>query len=386
MAVRDQWRVLIVKTLTGEVVADAVPRDMPSFSRKLNEKGSFTVNFELGIRANSSTDFREYSQVGKYCWVILYGDYAVQGGPAWTYQYTDSTRTLSLTGTGIQGFFDKRVLRNPTGHTAIVDPSEDLTYKNVTLREIMRRITRDNLLQTNYELPITLPLEDAASTHEMTYYGYDLATAWHRMDDLTDRIDGPEFDFVPVLSPNGLSVSWRMDIGGPKLGDQETLAVWDYGGALSVVDLDVNGSASPCARVWVRGEGTERALKTGFAEDTSLYALGFPPTDYVDGDHSSASEQATLEGYADKALEQFRYPTESWRCSVRIDGRDERSGVELSPALGSWSLGDAPTFYVDNHLWIPTGGYRKRITGFSQGADEYHVDLDTSEDKSSTSI
>lgn len=383
--IRDQWRVLIVRTLTGEVVADAVPRDMPSFSRKLNDKGSFTLNFEIGIRANSAVDFRDYTQVGKYSWVILYGDYAVQGGPAWSFQFTDSTRTLSVTGTGIQGFFDRRVLRNPAGHTAIVDPSEDLVYKNLTLREIMRRIVQANLAQTHYALPITLPTADAAGTQERTYYGYDLANVWDRMTDLADVIDGPEFDFVPVLSADGLSVTWRMDIGSPKLGNQETLAVWDYGGALSVVSLDVNGSASPCARVWVKGEGNERGLKTGFAEDTSLHALGFPPTDYVDGDHVSATEQATLEGYADQDLQTFRYPTETWTCSVRIDGRDQVTGRELSPALGSWSLGDAPTFFVDNHAWIPSGGYRKRIIGFNEGDDQEHVDLEIEEDKSSTS-
>lgn len=386
----EEWRVLIVKTLDGAIVADAIPRDMPSFSRKLNDKGSFTTNFLLGARANSAVDFREYSQIGKYSWIILHGNTPVQGGPAWTYQYTESTRTLSLSGTGIQGYFDKRVMRNPEGHTAIVHPSEDVHYEQEQLWEVLRRLVAYGTIESNYELPILIPDPYAQTPvgqgHKGSYYGYDLAMIWQRMVELSERIGGPEFDFVPEFTNGDNNIQWRLDIGQPKLGDANSNAVWDYGGALSQIDVDVNGSASPLARVWVKGEGTERALRTGFAEDQSLYALGFPPIDFVDSDHVSATVQQTLEDYADQDLQRFRYPVEKWSCRVRIDGRESTYGREVSPRLGTWALGDSPTFFVSGHTWIPDGGYRKRVIGFSSSDDQDSVELEIEEDKSSTSV
>ncbi len=227
--------------------------------------------------------------------------------------------------------------------------------------------------QSGYGLPIDLPAPEAG-TNTRSYYGYDLARVWDRLDDLAKVIDGPELDFWPYLVPGENKLRWQMLIGSPLLGDQQSAAVWDYGGALSTIDVDVNGSVSPCTRVWVKGSGSERGLMTGFAEDTTLVGLGFPPTDYVDGDHTSVVEQSTLESYADADLAQFSSPTETWKCSVRIDGATG-TGIEVSPALGNWSLGDAPTFGVSGHPWLADGQYRRRVLSFSN-QDEASVQLD----------
>ncbi|MBB5159906.1 hypothetical protein [Saccharopolyspora phatthalungensis] len=266
------------------------------------------------------------------------------------------------------------MLRNPNGTAAITDPSEDCIYSDRTLRGIMRAMVLDNLSQDGFMLPLDLPATETG-TATRTYYGYELTTVWERMQDLTNVIDGPEFDFQPYFVSGTNMVRWQMLIGGPLLGNQQTTAVWDYGGALGSIDVDVNGSTSPAARVWVKGSGTDRSLLTGYAEDTSLVQQGFPPIDYVDSEHTSATEQSTLEDYADADLAAFRFPTEQWTCSVRIDGaRFQETGVEISPALGNWQLGDAPTFYVSGHPWLPDGGYRRRIIGFSGDGPE-HVKL-----------
>lgn len=376
-----EWRVLIVKTLDGQIVADAIPRDQPSFTRKICDKGSFTVNFLIGQRANSAIDFREYSKVGKYCWVILCDDFPVQGGPAWTYQYTENTRTLSLSGTGLQGILDKRILINWEGHSYLTHPSNDIAWDGEFKWEMQRRLALYGTAETNYGLPIIAPQswpnQGPGNATKGTYYGYDLATVWQRMTELHETINGPEFDFIPQFTNGNNNIQWRMLVGEPILGNQTPNDVWDYGGALSRIDVDVNGGASPLARVWVKGEGTERSLLTGFAEDQSLYALGFPPIDAVDSEHTSVKIQNTLEEYADKNLEKFRYPIEKWNCSVRIDGKEAKSNRTVSPKISEIELGASPQFFVSGHPWITDGGYRKRILGYSDdGPNNIKLELD----------
>ncbi|WP_134664018.1 hypothetical protein [Amycolatopsis sp. CFH S0078] len=367
------WRVMVAETVTGNLLADVTPRDLPSFSRKLTDKGQWTVNVVPDDPSNAGLDFQSLTDAGRFSWLIMYGTVVVQAGPTFTHTYDENTRTLSVSGTGVQGLFDRRVLRNSTGHTAIVNTSEDLTISNKSLRGIAREIVAANLAQTGFGLPIDLPAPETG-TNTRTYYGYDLAKVWERLDDLSKVINGPELDFWPYLVPGQNKLRWQMLIGSPLLGDQQSAAVWDYGGALSAIDVDVNGSASPCTRVWVKGSGTERGLLTGFAEDTTLVGLGFPPADFVDGDHTSVIDQQTLEDYADADLAAFSAPTETWKCSVRIDG-ETGTGIAVSPALGTWSLGDAPVFGVSGHPWIPDGQYRRRILAFSS-KDEASVDLD----------
>ncbi|MFE0021899.1 hypothetical protein [Amycolatopsis sp. NPDC059021] len=368
-----EWRVMVAETTTGTLLADVTPRDLPSFTRKLTDRGQWTVNVMPDDAANTNTDFHALTDAGRFTWAILCGPVVVQAGPTFTYSYSESTRTLSVSGTGIAGLFDRRVLRNAVLYTSIVNPSEDVTISNRSLRGIARDLVAINLAQNGYGLPIDLPAPETGP-NVRTYYGYDLAKLWDRLDDLSKVLEGPELDFWPYLVPGENKLRWQMLIGSPLLGDQQSAAVWDYGGALSAIDVDVNGSASPATRVWVKGSGNERGLLTGYAEDPSLVALGFPPTDFVDGDHTSVTEVSTLQSYATADLKQFSSATETWKCSVRIDGATG-TGQEVSPALGSWSLGDAPQFGVSGHPWIPDGQYRRRILAYSN-KDEASVQLD----------
>lgn len=363
----NEWRVLIAETLTGQIMADAAPTAMPTFTRKINDKGALSVRVYVGTDPNANVDFHTYTRPGRYSWALLYGDHLVQAGPVWTYDFAEDTRELEVSCGGLFSLFARRVTRNPNGHTAIVDPSEDLTYTGLSLRGIMRQLVADNLAQTYYDIPSLLLPEAETGDATRTYYGYDLKSIADNMNDLSNVINGPEFDFAPELSDDGSKIQWRLNIGGPLLGDQSSAAVWDYGTEQAPVDSitpDVDGSAAPCSRVWVKGEGSERALLTGFAEDLTWQQQGYPATDYVDGDHTSATVQQTLEGYADADLAEFRTPTEKWACSVHIAGP---GAVEYAPALGNWTLGDAPTFFVTNHPWLPDGAYRRRILGYSNG-------------------
>lgn len=362
------WRVLIAETVTGNILTDVTPRDLPSFSRKLTDKGTWTVNVLPEDRANSTVDFHAYTDAGRYSWIVLCDEFVVQAGPVWTYQFDENTRNLAASGTGIQGIFDRRVLRNATGTPEnIVHVNNDLTLTNFSLRGIAREIVNANLTQSGYGLPIDVPAAETG-TNTRTYFGYDLAMVWDRLDELSKVQNGPEMDFRPYITSAGNHLRWELMIGSPTLGNQTSTGVWDYGGALGQIDVDVNGSASPCTKAWVKGSGSERTMLAGYAADASLVALGYPPTDFVDTDHTSVVVKATLDTYATADLAKFSAPTENWKCTVRVDGATS-NGVTVSPELGQWSLGDAPLFGVSGHPWIRPGQYRRRILGYASDTE-----------------
>lgn len=371
---------MIAETVTGLIVADVQPRDLPSWSRKITDKGSWTINVLPDDRANVSVDLHSLTAAGKYSWLVLYDDQIVQGGPVFTYQYDENTRNLSVSGTGIQGLLDRRVLRKYTGPaTNIVHVDNDLSVQGQTLGDIALKVVANAVAGSGYFLPIDIPTPATSSAHVRNYLGYDLATVWDRLTDLAKSDNGPEMDFSPHLDSAGTHVEWDMLVARNstgKLGYQSSTSVWDYGGALGAIDVDVNGSASPCTTVWVRGSGSERALMVGYATDLTLISSGFPATDFVDGDHTTATELGTLRGYASADLKKFSAPTETWKCSIRVDSTDE--AWSPSPVIGMVGLGDAVLLGVSGHPWIRDGMYRRRVIGFSDNTEAtINLDLET---------
>ena len=152
------WRCYIAETMTGMVLADVFPAAAPSFTRKLNDKGSWSIPCQLGTSANADVDLHTYVQPGRYTWIIACNDFIVQAGPVWTHQVNEDQRTVAVAGTGIQGIFERRVTRNGWfGTGPITDESQDLKYSNNTLRGILADLVVDNFHQPYCGLPITVP-------------------------------------------------------------------------------------------------------------------------------------------------------------------------------------------------------------------------------------
>ncbi|MFI0465332.1 hypothetical protein ACH347_14745 [Saccharopolyspora sp. 5N102] len=357
------WRVLVAETVTGHVVADVRASAAPRFERRLNEQGTWSVDVYFGYGGSSAEDLHEWVETGRYSWAVVCGDQVMQAGPVRTWQVSDEQRQLTVSGAGIAAEFDRRIVRNPRGHTAITDPSEDLVLRDLSVRGLMSELVRANLAQRGYALPIVLPGAEPGP-ESITHYGYDLAFTWDRLHDLTQRDGGPEFEFRPRLVDGGRRLEWSMEIGRPRLGDQAAAVTWDYGTAIGPLDLDVDGSRSPVSRVWVKGAGGGRELLTGVA---TAERPGTPPVDAVDTSHVAERRQDLLESYARAVLAGGQSPATRWETTLRLG--------QPGTGLGEWSLGDAPLIAVPGHPWLGDGLYRRRITGISD-ADETAIALD----------
>lgn len=369
----SEWRVLIAKTADGTIQADVEPSAYPGFSRVLNDVGSFSIATRVDAPENASIDFHSYVSA-QYSWVVAYNGYIVQAGPVWSYAFDDATRTLTVNGAGIGSVFTRRITRNPsgvslTGTNAIVDPSQNSTYTNLSLRAIISNLVNDNMAQQFGALPITVSNLTESGTNTVTYNGYDLKNVTDNMTALSNQTNGPEWDFAPqFVTSNQAQIQWVLNVGNPTLGNQVSSGVWDYGGSLTTIDLDVNASASPVSRVWTKGSGSGISMLSGYAQNLTQASNGYPLLDYVDSNHSSSTVQSDLNGWASADLSAYAAPFETWTCAVRIDGALTDffgNGAKVAPGLGDFALGDAPTFFVDGHPWIKTGAYRRRIMGFS---------------------
>ncbi|MFD0918907.1 hypothetical protein ACFQ16_04045 [Saccharopolyspora rosea] len=357
---------LVLRTTDGEVVSEVRASNVPRFERRINEPGTWSAEVVLGYGGSAAEDLHEWVETGRYSWAVLYGDHVVQAGPVRTWQVADEERKLTVSGAGMAAEFDRRIVRNPRGHTAVTHPSEDLILRNLSVQGLMVELVRANLDQRGYQLPIVLP-DPEPGPESITYHAFDLANVWDRVRDLSQREGGPEFEFRPRLVDGGRRLEWVLDIGHPRLGDEDAQLVWDNGAAIGPLDVDVDGSRTPVSRVWVKGTGAGRDLLTGVA---TAERPGTPPVDVVDTSHVAERRQDVLDSYAHAVLAAGQVPSGRWETTLRLG--------EPGAQLDEWSLGDAPLISVTGHPWLPNGTYRRRITGCSdKSLTEISLELDT---------
>lgn len=363
------WRLFVAETATGHIIRDVPFVGYPQWSYGLNQAGALAPKIPLG--AIDKAELRSVLDYWRLSWGLSWGDHIWQCGPVVTYRFSDAEGppTVDVGCAGIWSLFSqKRVIANPawTG-VSLAEAAADVALTNLSLHTIAKRLMQNDMTR-NGSLPIVLPA-DIVGTQERNYPGYDMAYVGERISQLTQVIDGPEVEFRPEYTDSGhTAVQWRMRVGNPRLGNLGLPHSWDYCKALSHVDEDGDGSQQQF-RAFVRGNGMERGLLVGRYEDTEMTDLGWPMLESIDGNHSSATELPTLNGWAQADVETYRRGINTWAGRVRIDGTDGRGRRTGSPALNIVSAGDNAYFTMKDHRWIPDGIYGQRILSVNSGGD-----------------
>jgi hypothetical protein len=363
------WRLFVAETVTGKIIRDVPFVGYPQWSYGLNMTGALSANVPIG--AIDKAALRALLDYWRLSWGLSWGDYIWQCGPVVTYRYTDveGPPVVNVGSAGIWALLNtKRIVANPAwAGTNIADDDADSSFTTMSLHTIAKRLVQNDMTR-NGSLPIVLP-SDIAGTQERTYPGYDLAYVGERLAQLTQVIDGPEVEFRPEYTNSSrTAIQWRMRIGNPRLGNLGLPHAFDYGQALTDVDEDGDGSQQQF-ETWARGNGMERTLLTGHYADTSLVSVGWPKLEAVDGNHTSATEQVTLDGWARADVETYKRGITKWAGEVRIDGTDGRDKDTGSPSLDTVSAGDSAFFQLRDHRWIPDGVYGQRIISVASGGD-----------------
>lgn len=371
------WRAFVVETVTGRIIADIPYVGVPRHSSGLNVTGDLNLTIPVGGNAITKELLRSYLDPWRFSFGLSWGTHIFQCGPLVTYQSQSSGNgaTVQIACAGIWALFTlKRLLINPAWvGTDVTDEAADTVLTNLSLHTIAKRLVENDLAR-NGDLPIVLPA-DIAGTEARTYPGYDLAAAGERLGALTQGLNAPEIEFRPRFTDQSqTAVEWAMRIGNPRLGDLGLPHAWDYNQALTNLDEQVDGSRQQF-RAWVRGNGMERGLLTGVAEDTTLTAVGWPMLEAVDGSHTSTTDLAELSSWAQANVLAYRRPVRTWSAEVRIDGTNGRNQTTGSPTIAVVASGDTARLGVKDHPLVADGLYGRRIIGIQSGQSTATVSL-----------
>lgn len=363
------WRAFVADTKTGRVVGDLPYVGRPTWEFGVNLQGGGGLNIPIGGDM-SAGDLQALLDPWRFSVGLAYGSFITQLGPLVTYGMQDQEGpvTIPVGITGLWGLLrGKRLLLNSAwAGTNPAEVAADLNLSGLSLHTIAKRLVESTLARLGGDLPVDLPA-DIVGTATREYPGYDLAFVGERLAQLTQVDGGPEIEFRPRFTDSSeTAVRWEMRIGNPRLGQLGFPHAWDYGAALTHLDEDVDGSRQTFRR-WERGNGMERQLLSGMASDTSLTSSGWPLLEDVGGDHTSATEQSTLDSWALAGVQTFRLPTKTWSAQIRVAGDDGLGRRTGSPALSELAAGDNARLSTAGHRWIPEGEFAVRVLGVSSG-------------------
>lgn len=370
MATYDSaWQCLVFEVRTGHIVNEIPLSAAPTWGRSLSGNSSLEVKCIVGGGGVPDRDtLRGIVSGGVYGLALLWvpTGWVATAGMIVTHSYEDSSHELTVGAVDAWGILNRRLLVNPSPPPGppvpLTDVAWDINYLNLSLHDIAVSLVRDALAQPDGDLPITLPAMDGLGGNVRNYPGYDAVMVGQRLQELTQVIAGPDIDWQPrITDPQTLTIDMR--VGAPLLMQPGQTVYLDYGSDLE--ELDIDGDASELAnRATVKGSGTARDMVVATAsQDPGTQPL----LDYIDNDHSSVTDVATVTEYANSDLTFYSTGIETWSIVVR-------NSPELP--LGTILPGYFITLEVNGHAWLPDGQYTNRVIGVSDGPSDYEQKYD----------
>lgn len=392
----DPYTVLAFETRTGRVAGKIPYVNQPAWGRGLNTAGDWRVTVPLGTGEIDLELLNGVTDPWRYSWAICQGTKIWQAGPVVNESYQGGD-TTSFNGGGLLKYFtDKRLLLNParTTQSVVSDTTADLDFgptgwvpmsggtvaagnRDLSLHTILKRLFELTNTATGAGLPLVLP-PDIAGTAQREYPGYDLAKVGQRALELSQVIDGPEFEFSPefVDTTTKAYIRWRLNIGNSRLGNLGFPHAWDYRKALIDSQFDTDGTYR-VTRSFERGNGMNRDLVTGYADAP----VGINPSDLLleeaGGAHTDASDAATLTAWAVAAVADGQAALPMLTHRVRTAGDDGNGFKSRSPHCAEIAVGDNMTAFYKNHPRLGTTNLACRIVGISGGPLATEVELMT---------
>jgi hypothetical protein len=361
--------VFVAETTTGKIVGDLPYLAPPEWLYGLNMVGSWGATVKLGGNGISKEDLDQLADPWRFSIGVSRGSQVLQCGPLVTEAYDDKTSVgqTKLAGSGLWGIFSRRMLVDVAfDPNRIQAETADVTLAWMPLHTIAKRLIQYGTLRPGHSLPIVLPDDDPDwALNGRHYPGYDTAYVAERLMQLTQVQDGPEVEFRPEFTdPTHTAFHWRTRIGQPRLGQLGYPHSWDYGGSLKYLSQQRDGSKQTFEH-WSRGSGQERDLLVGHAS-IPRPAL-WPALESQDGDHTSATEQPTLDGWAAAAVATYKVPAVTWTAQVRAAGDDGQGELSSSPPIDQIAAGDNGTFRIRGHRRIADGDYPVRVLAVGNG-------------------
>ncbi|WP_294978352.1 hypothetical protein [uncultured Microbacterium sp.] len=324
-------------------------------------------------------------------------DVVLAAGPVWAQQYTRTAKTLQLTAMGMWSYFDHRYVLPVVASTVSVsqfavpdttaagktkpNPAVGTYLTGLEYGTIAKRWVQQARAWTSGDVPIVFEA-DRAGTHERNFEGADFKNIGTVLTQLSQIENGPDIRFRPRLTPDMLGIEFLLETGtdaAPLLAGGTHL--WDLTAPASPVSnfsIDVDGTQM-ASIAWATAGRSADTVLVARATDRTLTDAGYPLLETLDSSHTTVSEQATLNGWANEAAVLGRRPVETWDFDVEANSR---------PYVGSFWEGDwceirsaayDPATGIGDPYLIEKQASQRRITYLSGDQDGLVVSVKTME-------
>ncbi len=332
------WTYLLADLLTGAVTAE-IPLSGVSMSQRLNDAGSFSGTWE-GIGSYTAGDPYLLTTPARTTITALRDGRPMWTGIVWTRRHTSGSDKVELGASDFFSYFDHRKVLPvfvPNGTTTQVSGLSTV-YTQVEQNDIVRQLVAQAQVATGGNLGLTVDTTVSGILRDRTYMGHELVDVGQALKNLAEVIDGPDllFTVAPELDANGRVVR-VLRIGNPKLGQQGSNFVFEYGANISSYQWSSDGTKM-ATRAYATGDGIEAGQLIAVSEDSSLYGDGWPILE-ADTSYSTVTEDVTLQEHADADQVRNRLPVVTPSIVVIGDGTNSR-GVKVGHALGEYGPGD----------------------------------------------
>lgn len=242
----------------------------------------------------------------------------------------------------------------------------DLGFEAMALGTIIKKLVQEQQKWVGNELPIVFEADRAGTRERLDYEAVEGKPLLEALDQIGERADGVEWDLHPVIDDLD-HISYQLVTGT----DDDQIIVgtnaltWNLGGEHpDIRGWEPNDLIGELATdvIFHGGKGDDEVLLAR-ASDPTLVAEGWPRLEVWDSSHSTVTQQATLQAWADGRVS----PVAS---RPRFEVRAER-------AYGA-RHGDVVQIASQGHWYQPDGIQNRRLLSVNQDStnpDWYGVSL-----------
>lgn len=354
------WNAWLCDTRTGAGRVRVNPATF-SWGRALNSGGSGQATFRLGDPKARLNISRASTLPLAKTLVLDWGGKVVYAGIIWARPYSKDAQTLTLSHKDVWSILPYRHVvesnSDDVGSKTIVIPPKG--QPTLSLASIARTVVFEgqDAASEMYRLPIDFAAP-VLGGHRRTYAGYELHTVQDALQKLMDAAGGPDVDFRPYWTADGL-LRYEMRAGSLTSGTWE----WNVAaGKSSASGITLDDDASKIAvNTFAIGQGQEDDMKIRAGRnDASPY-----PVLERRITHKDEKDLAVLESLAAEHLRVYAEPTQQWGISMLARGERNESGKLSGATVSDLLLGGTVRLYHRGDPWIPDGWHESRLIGFS---------------------
>jgi hypothetical protein len=312
--------------LSADLISNAILGELPfggsiKMSKVLNGAGQVQAEYNIGDARWSGLDVLDWTEPARRVLYAVRDNRPWWGGIIWASDYDSDTQKGQLGAADFGSYFDHRlvlqVLTLPAAATYVAGLAQ--TYTQIDQNDIARSLVANAQAATGGDIGV-VPADPGALSgilRDRTYSGFDLKDIGSALRDLSQIIDGPDIAF-DVGPPDVLGRPTRlMRVGTPYLGSADNPWVWELGGSMLSYSWSRGGGVM-ATRAFAQGTGTELGSLIAVAEDSTLYANGWPLLETSDL-YSSDSDISSLQGHANSQLAALGTPLITPKITVRGD-------------------------------------------------------------------